>query len=243
MVMGISMAICELDTDDSLCKKGKQTILKARLGSIEGYEAAADFDEVIKTADAKKAFESDWEGFLKRNRLDAERESFLLSKVKKDEDISKLRPFVQREYTGWISLTKLPEDKAVEVVKKAGPDNIMTEWDTVPLDETNVICGKCQMSWDKGRGCIGSFGPDNSQLPEIAKKHNCAIVARIPELAKSQEKLGVEDAKKLAEECKVLKAKLPEEGKGPAHRYGGVVDRLEVLADLCAKHGARFYFI
>jgi hypothetical protein len=241
--MGISMAICELDSTNSLCKVGKETILKARLPSVQGYEAAADYDEVIQTDDAKKAFAADWEGFLKRNRLDGEKESFLLEKVKKDEDAAKLRPVAQKVYTGWINLTKLPPAQAQEVIKQAGPDNIMTQWDTVPLDETNVICGKCGMSWDKGRGCIGSFGPDNSQLPEIAKKYGLTIVARIPELAQSREKLSAADAKKLAEECKVLKEKLPMEGKGPAHRYGGVVERMEQMANLCAQNGMRFYFL
>ena len=241
--MGISIAICELDSTNSLCKVGKETILKARLPSVQGYEAVADYDEVVLTEDAKKAFASDWEGFLKRNRLDGERESFLLEKVKKDEDVAKLRPVAKKEYTGWVNLTKLSPAQAQEAIKVAGPDNLMTQWDTVPLDETNVICGKCSMSWDKGRGCIGSFGPENSQLPEIAKKYGLTIVARIPELAKSREKLSAADAKKLAEESKILKEKLPLEGKGPAHRYGGVVERMELMANLCAQNGMRFYFL
>ena len=99
------------------------------------------------------------------------------------------------------------------------------------------------MSWDKGRGCLGNFGPENSQLPEIAAKHNCAIVASVPELAKSGKKLTPEEAKQLSAECKVLREKLPEEGKSPARRYGGVVDRLEIVADLCASKGVRLYFL
>jgi hypothetical protein len=241
--MGISIAICELDSNDSLCKKGKQTVLKARLASVQGLEACADYDEVVKTEEAKKVFGSDWEGFLKRNRLDGDKESFFLDKVKKEEDAAKLKPVAEKMYSGWVVLSKLPKEKVEEVMKAAGPDNLLTEWDTIPLDETNVICGKCQMSWDKGRGCIGSFGPENSQLPEIGAKYNCVIVARIPELAKSQEKLSPEDAKKLAEECKVLKEKLPVEGKNPARRYGGVVERMELMANLCAQHGMRFYFL
>ncbi len=241
--MGISMAICELDSNNSMCKIGKQTVLKARLGSIQGFEACADYDEMVQTEDAKKLFSSDWEGFLKRNRLDGEKESFLLEKVKKDEDLAKLRPVAKKVYTGWVVLASLSPPQVEEIIKKAGPDNLMTQWDTVPLDETNVICGKCGMSWDKGRGCIGSFGPENSQLPEIAKKHGLTVVARIPELAQSREKLSPEDAKKLAAECKVLKEKLEGEGKGPARRYGGVVERMELMANLCAQHGMRFYFL
>ena len=133
--------------------------------------------------------------------------------------------------------------QAQDAQRTAGPDNLLTKWDTVPLEETNVICGKCPMSWDKGRGCIGSFGPETSQLPEIAEKYGLPIVARVPALAASREKLSAEDAKKLVQECQVLKEKLPIEGKGPARRYGGVVERMELMADLCAKNGMRFYFL
>ncbi len=241
--MGISMAICELDSNNSMCKIGKETILKARLGSVKGFEACADYDEVVEMADAHKVFSGDWEGFLKRNRLDGDKDSFLLDKIKKADDADKLRPVATKAYTGWIVLAKLSPAQVEEIVKKAGPDNLMTQWDTVPLDETNVICGKCGMSWDKGRGCIGSFGPETSQLPEIAKKHGLTLVARIPELAQSREKLSPEDAKKLAAECKVLKEKLEGEGKGPARRYGGVVERMDLMAELCAKHGMRCYFL
>ncbi|MBI0584230.1 MAG: hypothetical protein ISF22_08400 [Methanomassiliicoccus sp.] len=241
--MGISMAICELDSVNSLCKKDKETIIKARPGSIQSLEACADYDETVTAEDAKKVFAADWEGFLKRNRLDGERESFLLDKIKKEEDAAKLRPMAKKAYSGWVVLAKMSPSQAQEAIGSAGPDNLLTKWDTIDLEETNAICGRCGMSWDKGRGCIGSFGPDNSQLPDIARKHGLLIVARVPELAKSREKLSATDAAKLVEECRVLKEKLVEEGKGPARRYGGVVERMELMADLCAKNGMRFYFL
>jgi hypothetical protein len=241
--MGISMAICELDSINSLCKTDKETIIKARLGSVQSLEACADYDETVMADDAKRVFASDWEGFLKRNRLNDEAECFLLEKVKKEDDAAKLRPVAKKVYSGWVVLSKMTPAQAQDAVSEAGPDNLLTKWDTVPLDETNVICGKCEMSWDKGRGCIGSFGPETSQLPEIARKHGLTIVARVPELAKSREKLSADDAKRLAEECRVLKGKLEQEGKGPARRYGGVVERMELMADLCAKNGMRFYFL
>ena len=241
--MGISIAICELDSDESLCKEGKLSILKARLDDISGYEACADYDEVVSIAEAKKAMGDDWEAFLKRNRLDEDRESFLLAKVKNEADASKLKSVAGKEYSGWIDLSCLSPDKAEAVKKMAGEDNLLSQWNTVPLDETNAICGKCVMSWDKGRGCMGNFGPDNSQLPEIAAKYDCSVVASIPELAKSGRKLTPQEAEKLSAECKVLREKLPEEGKSPARRYGGVVDRLETVADLCASKGVRLYFL
>ena len=221
--MGISMAICELDTKDSLCKDGKSSILKARLDNIKGLETCADYDEVVKTSDAKNVIGAGWEQFSKKYRIDSEKESFLLEKIKDQNDAAKLRPVSQKIYSGWIVLSKAPKESVDDIVKRAGPDNLLLQWDTVPLDETNKICERCSMSWDKGRGCIGAFGPDNSQLPAIAAKYNCKLIAKIPELAKTQEKLSPNDAKELIEECNILKEKLPLEGKAPAHRYGGVV--------------------
>lgn len=241
--MGISIAICELDSDESLCKEGKLTILKARLDDVSGYEFCADYDEVVSAADAKRALGDEWEAFLKRSRFDAERESFLLGKVKNEDDAARLKGVASKEYSGWIDLSCLSPEQAKAVREKAGEDNLMSQWNTIPLDETNAICGRCVMSWDKGRGCLGNFGPDNSQLPEIAAKYDCSIVASVPELARSGKKLSPEEAKKLSEECKVLREKLPIEGKSPARRYGGVVDRLETVADLCASKGVRLYFI
>ena len=89
--MGISMAICELDCKDSLCKKGKETVIKARLSSVAGYEEYSDYDEFVNMSDAKKVFSSDFEQFLKKNRLDGEKESFLLSKLKNPDDVEKLK--------------------------------------------------------------------------------------------------------------------------------------------------------
>lgn len=241
--MGISMAICELDTDVSLCKVGKMNVLKARLDSIQGWEAFAEYDEMVETAEAKKIFGGDWEAFLKRNRLDGEQDSLYLEKVKKEEDLKKLQPVAKRSYTGWVLLEKLPAGRKAEAISKAGPDNLLTGWDCVSFDEMNATCAKCGMSWDKGRGCIGTFGPDNSQLPEIAKKYNCKIIGSVPDMAKAQTKMKHEDAKALAEECKVLKEKLPLEGKNMVRRYSGVVERLEILADLCGKNQVRFYFL
>ena len=112
--MGISMAICELDCDGSLCKQPKLMVLKVKLDSISGYEQYAEYDSVVSAVDAKKVFQNDWEGFLKRNRIDPDSETIFLEKVKKDEDKAKLGPMTRKQYTGWVSLTGLPEAKAEE---------------------------------------------------------------------------------------------------------------------------------
>ena len=241
--MGISMAICELDCKDSLCKKGKETVIKARLPSVAEYEQYSDYDEFVDMSEAKKAFSSDFEQFLKKNRLDGGKESFLLSKLKNADDAEKLRPYSKKSYTGWVNLDKLSADVQAKLIAEAGPDNLMTEWDTIPLTETNDICAKCPMSWDKGRGCIGAFGPDSSLLPSIAEKNGCKLVANIMKYAESGEKLSPEDAKALSAECKILREKLVDEGKAMVRRYSGVIDRLETMADLCSSTGTRFYFI
>ncbi|NLI74484.1 MAG: hypothetical protein GX369_06925 [Euryarchaeota archaeon] len=241
--MGISIAICELDSDESLCKEGKLNILKARLEDVSEYRRCADYDEVISADDAKREMGDEWEAFLKRNRLGSERENFLLSKMKNEEDIKRLRELAYREYSGWIDLNCLSPEEAKTVRELAGEDNLLNEWNVIPMDETNAICKRCAMSWDKGRGCIGNFGPNNSLLPGIADKYECSIVASIPELAETGRKLSPEEAKQLSEECKVLREKLPEEGKSPVRRYSGVVDRLETVADLCASKGVRLYFL
>ena len=98
--MGISIAICELDSDESLCKRSKTNILKARLDDITGYETCADFDEMVSAVDAQELLGDDWEGFLKRNRINGEQDSFFLEKVKKEEDVARLKSVAKKSYTG-----------------------------------------------------------------------------------------------------------------------------------------------
>ncbi len=241
--MGISIAICELDSEDALCKKGKISVIKVHLDSVAGYEQYAEFDEIVRMDEAKKIMAGDWEGFLKRNRLDEEQEVVYLEKVKNDADRKMLLPAAKRQYTGWISMAAVPEGMRDDILRKAGPDNRLTDWDMLSFDDLNETCRKCPLSWDSARGCIGTFGPEKSALPSIAEKYGCSIVARIPALAKERTKLTVEDAKRILEEVKVLREKLPAEGKAIAHRYGGVLDRLDAMATTCVRHGTRYYFV
>ena len=59
-------------------------------------------------------------------------------------------------------------------------------------------------SFEQGDICIGAFGPDNSLLPSIAEKHGCAIVASVPESAKSGRIFSCADAERLLKECETL---------------------------------------
>ena len=106
-----------------------------------------------------------------------------MDKVKKDEDRKVLEPLAVSEATGWIVLEGLPDNIREAVLAKAGDDDRLTGWDMLSFDEMNEMCANCPLSWDKGRGCIGAFGPDNSLLPEIAGRHGCPIVASVPESA------------------------------------------------------------
>jgi len=240
--LGISMALCELDSDESLCKKAKMNILRVHLDSVEGLEDYAEYDLAVPVEEARKLFGDQWEAFLKRNRLAEDRSFIYLEKVKKDSDRKVLESAARKIYTGWFTLEDLPEEVASAVLER-GKEDVLTEWDMLSFDEMGETCARCKLSWDKGRGCIGTFGPDNTVLPEIARKYGCEIIAGVPEYVKNGEKLPPHRAEQLLEEVKKLREKLPLEGKMMVRRYGGVLDRLEELAKTCIDYGTRFYFI
>lgn len=242
--MGISMAICELDSDKSSCKTAKTKVLKVNLmKNIAGYEACGEFDLIVPVEDAKKLFASDWEGFLKRNRFDAEVETIYMEKVKNDADKAKLTPVAKKQYTGWIVMDKATPEQRKKLLEIADPDERMTGWEMLSFEEMGETCKKCELSWDEGRGCIGTFGPETSELPAIAKKNGCNIIASVPDAVKQKTKFSVEDAHRMLEEVKVLREKLPLESKMAVRRYSGVLDRLEKTANISIKYGVRFYFI
>jgi hypothetical protein len=237
------MAICELDSDYSLCKKAKLTIVRVHLDSVEGLEDHAEYDLVVPVAVAKKVLGDAWEQFLKRNKVDSDQEQIYLDKVKKEADREILIPHAEKRYTGWFVMNDLPQEAAEKVLSRKADEDLLTGWDMISFDEMNSTCAACELSWDKGRGCIGTFGPDNSLLPEIAEKYGCDIIASVPRFADNGKRLSVDDAKRLLEEIALLREKLPDEGKMMVSRYGGVLDRLEKMAEVCAKFGTRSYFI
>jgi hypothetical protein len=237
------MAICELDSDDSLCKNAKMTIIRVHLESVDGLEEHAEYDLVVPTEVAKETLGESWEPFLKRNRIDGEQELIYLEKVKKEADRELLMPHSRRLYTGWFVMEELPSGIRERIESRIGEEDVVTEWDMLSFDEMNETCASCPMSWDKGRGCIGTFGPGNSLLPGIAEKHSCEIVASVPLAAEDGKRFTPEEAERLIEEVTLLREKLPDEGKMMVRRYGGVLDRLEKMAETCRDHGARFYFM
>ena len=129
------------------------------MADVSGFEDAAAYDEFVPYDKAKAAF-PDWEAFVKRNRLNEDADAVYLEKIKKEDDLELLRPLAERRCTGWVVMERVPEDRREEAKQRA--DDAVTGWDCLDFDEMNGMCGSCPLSWDKGRGCIGAFGPDNS---------------------------------------------------------------------------------
>ena len=121
-------------------------------------------------------------------------------------------------------------------------ENRLTGWDMLSFDEMNEMCLKCKLSWDKGRGCIGSFGPSDSLLPGIAEKRGCKIVASVPEGVSSGRIYTPDDAKVLLKEIELLTEALPEEGKMMVRRYSGPLERMNAVAGISVSEGCGFYF-
>ena len=240
-LMGINIGICEMEAKNALCKDLRSDLIRVHVDELGEFEDIVQYEEVIDLATAKKKV-GDWDAFIKRNRINAETDAVYLSKVKKEEDIALLKPLAKKVYTGWIILEGLPEDRKEAVLKVASKDDVVTGWDELEFDEMNELCSKCPLSWDKGRGCIGAFGPENSKLPEIAAKYNCPITASALKSAKDHKIFSSADAEDLLKEVEILKDALPKEGKVYVNRYKGPVERMEAVAKISVSEGCGWYF-
>ncbi len=237
--MGINIGIIETEAPSAPCKDLRSNVVKVHVADSKPYGDAAERDEYVEYGKAKAAV-GDWEAFVKRNRLNEEADAVYLAKVKKDEDLAVLRPLAEVSYTGWVAVDGLGGAEKEKALGEA--DDRVTGWDLLDFDEMNDMCGSCPLSWDKGRGCIGAFGPDNSLLPEIAGRHGCPIVASVPEAVASGKKFTSKDAPLLLKEVEVLREALPEEGKAMVRRYSGPLDRMEAVARISEKEGCGFFF-
>ena len=138
--MGISIAICEVESDASLCKTSKTSFVKVYLPDIRGYEKYAEFDSVIAGPEAKKVLGTEWEALYKRNRLAPEAEVIYVDKIKNEADRAKLLPHATKNYTGWVFVDKAPADVAREVISKSSPDDRLTGWDMVSFEDMAETC-------------------------------------------------------------------------------------------------------
>ena len=239
--MGINIGICEMEAKNSMCKDLRSEIIKVHVSDPAGFEEIVLYEDIVDLETAKKKV-GDWESFIKRNRINPETDAVYMSKVKKDEDIALLAPVSKKVCTGWIMMDGLSDDVKKKILDKANGDDIISGWDQLEFDEMNELCSKCPLSWDKGRGCIGAFGPDTSKLPEIAAKYSCPITASAPVSAKSHKKFTPEDAENLLKEIEILKTALPKEGKVFVNRYKGPVERMEAVAKISIAEGCGWYF-
>lgn len=240
-LMGINIGICETEAPSAPCRELRGKIVKVHVDDTAGLEDYLEYDVKVDLDTAKGAV-GDWESFLKRNRINPETDAVYMDKVKKDGDRAILEPLAERICTGWIAMDGLPDDVRKDVLSRAGKDDILTGWDMLDFDEMGEMCLNCPLSWDKGRGCIGAFGPDNSLLPEIADRHGCPIVASAPRSAAEGKRFTSEDAKELLREVDVLREALPAEGKMMVRRYSGPVDRMEAVAKISVSEGCGFFF-
>jgi hypothetical protein len=238
--MGISMAICETECESALCRRSKENILKVLVKDPERYGDAAEFDVKMPIEDALKAF-ADPDGFLKRNRIGEDVCTLYIERVKDAADRAVLERIMIRSHTGWVDLSKVGGDVKAALVSGPSEDR-QTEWDTLSFDEMSDVCSKCKLSWDKGRGCLGSFGPDDSALPGIAAKYGCAITGSVPAGVSSKRVYTKDDAAVLSKEIPVLRDALAKEGKLAVRRYGGAVDRLEAVASISVEEKCGFRF-
>lgn len=237
--MGINIGIMEMEAPSAPCKALRAEVVKVHMADVAGFEEAAVYDEFVPYDKAKELF-PDWDAFVKRNRLNEEADAVYMEKIKKDEDAKALGPYVQRVCTGWVVVKDLPEDRRQAAIDAS--DDRVTGWDCLDFDAMNEMCGSCPLSWDKGRGCIGAFGPDNSLLPEIAGRHGCPLVASVPEAAREGRRFTSADAEELLREVSVLREALPAEGKMMVRRYTGPLDRMEAVAAISKKEGCGFFF-
>jgi len=238
--MGISMAICETECKSALCRPSKGNVLKVLVKDPKRYGDAAEYEITLPIEDALKAF-SDPGAFMKRNKIGDDICTLYLERVKDPSDRAVLEKIMPRNHTGWIDLSKAAADVKKALIGIADAER-QTEWDSLSFEEMNDVCSKCKLSWDKGRGCLGSFGPDDSALPAIASKYGCRITASVPDGVASKRVYTKDDALILSKEITVLRDALAKEGKLAVRRYSGAVDRLEAVAKISLDEGCGFKF-
>jgi len=241
--MPITMSITELESPKALCRTQKQTYTKVFLREVGAFAPYAEMERTIdlKAAEAALGAEAT-AALLKRNRLRVASSALDPTRIKEGSDLTLLQPFLKEERTHWILVEKVPSVRREALLAQSNPDDRVTAWDLLSFEEMYATCGRCPLSWDKGRGCIASFGPTGTALPELAAKYGARLVASIPKLSEAKEILPASRASELLEDVQLLRQKLPAEGKAAARRYAGSIERLEALATTAKVHGVRFYF-
>jgi hypothetical protein len=241
--MGLNMAITELESDKALCKGKKLSVVKVFLEDPSRWEKIVEVDRIVDLKKAADKLGKDKvDSFIKKSKLKVEGDELYLEKVKDENDRKMFVPFVKEVKTKWILMEKVPTDQKKDVVAAAKKENTVTEWDMLEFDEMYATCGKCGLSWDNKKGCVGNFGPSGSPVPELAKKHGLNILSKVNELAEQKKILTPKDADELLREVKVLREKAPAEGKVIVRRIEGTLNRLEAMAKCAKDYNVGFYF-
>ncbi len=237
----VDIAVCEMESKNAPCKALKLQLVKVMVKK-DDFTNLQEYDEIVTIEDAQKAF-PDFEAFKKRNRFSEKNAFYLFEKIKNEDDAATLKPYVKKLPNGWVDLTKLNDADKEKVLANCSESDRINAWDNLTFDEMDAACASCPLAWNKGKDCIGTFGPETSGLPAIAEKYGCPIVAEAVEASRSGKKYTAEDAKELLREAEVLAPVLINEGKMAAHRYSGPVERLGMIAKACVAEGCGFFFI
>ena len=241
--MGLNMAITELESDKSLCKNRKLSTVKVFLEDPARWDRYVEVEKIVDLKAARQKLGDEKLGaILKKARVKVEGDDLYLEKIKEPADQKALTPFVKEVKTKWILVEKVPEAQKKDLVAAAKKENTVTEWDLLEFDEMYVTCGKCGLSWDNKKGCVGNFGPSGSPVPELAKRHGLAILSKVNEAAEQKKVFSPKDAEALLKEVKVLREKAPAEGKMIVRRIEGTLNRLESMAKCAKDFNVGFYF-
>lgn len=237
------MAIMELESEKSLCKGKKLSTVKVFLDDPGRWEKHVEVEKIVdlKAASAKIG-QDKLDAILKKTRLKVEGDELYLEKVKDPADQKTFAPFVKDVKTKWILVEKVPPAERKDLIGSAKKENTVTEWDLLEFDEMYSTCGKCGLSWDNKKGCVGNFGPSGSPVPELAKKYGLNLLAKVNEAAEQKKVFASKDADELLKEVRVIREKSPAEGKMIVRRIEGTLNRLEAMAKCAKDYNVGFYF-
>ena len=241
--MGLNMAITEIESEKALCKNKKLSTVKVFLDDPSRWDKHVEVDRIVDLkAAAAKLGQEKLDAIIKKARLKVEGDELYLEKVKDPTDQKTFAPFVKEVKTKWILVEKVPAAERKDLVASAKKENTVTEWDLLEFEEMYATCGKCGLSWDNKKGCVGNFGPSGSPVPELAKKYGLNLLAKVNEAAEARKIFTSKDADELLKEVKVIREKSPAEGKMIVRRIEGTLNRLEAMAKCVKDYNVGFYF-
>jgi len=237
------MAITEIESEKALCKNKKLSTVKVFLDDPSRWDKHVEVDRIVDLkAAAAKLGQEKLDAIIKKARLKVEGDELYLEKVKDPTDQKTFAPFVKEVKTKWILVEKVPAAERKDLVASAKKENTVTEWDLLEFEEMYATCGKCGLSWDNKKGCVGNFGPSGSPVPELAKKYGLNLLAKVNEAAEARKIFTSKDADELLKEVKVIREKSPAEGKMIVRRIEGTLNRLEAMAKCVKDYNVGFYF-